>query len=217
MLRRITAIFFPLHVSGLTGPSSGGLNCTCGLWYSPPDFLDLSITRTHNKLTIDIYRKPMTTNTTINFMSNHPLEHKMAASRYHIERMHKLPLDPIKKQKEWEIIQAISESNNVPIKLLQKLYHQTPKRENQRTEQNENKKWTTFTYYSPKIRAVTNIFKNTNLRIAFKTTSTLRQLTRQRQQTPTPDHDRSGIYKIICKSCHKAYVGQTNRSLKTRH
>ena len=55
------------------------------------DFLNLSITRTHNKLTIDIYRKPMTTNTTINFMSNHPLEHKMAASRYHIERMHKLP------------------------------------------------------------------------------------------------------------------------------
>jgi len=63
------------------------------------DFLDLSITRAHNKLTIDIYRKPTTTNTTINFMSNHPLEHKMAAYRYHIERMHKLPLDPIKKQK----------------------------------------------------------------------------------------------------------------------
>ena len=59
------------------------------------------------------------------------------------------------------------------------------------------KKWTTFTYYSPKIRAVTNVLKNTNLRIAFKTTPTLRQLTRQRQQAPTPDHDRSGIYKIV--------------------
>jgi hypothetical protein len=79
-------------------------------------------------------------------------------------------------------MQAIGNSNNLPIKLLQKLYHQTAKRENQRTEQNENKKWTTFTYYSPKLRAVTNIFKNTNLRIAFKTTSTLQQLTRQRQQ-----------------------------------
>ena len=45
------------------------------------DFLDLSITRTHNKLTIDIYRKPTTTNTTINCMSNHPLEHEMAAYR----------------------------------------------------------------------------------------------------------------------------------------
>ena len=28
--------YFLLHVSGLTDPSSGGLNCTCSLWYSPP-------------------------------------------------------------------------------------------------------------------------------------------------------------------------------------
>ena len=27
---------FPLYVSGLTGPSSGGLNCVCSEWYSPP-------------------------------------------------------------------------------------------------------------------------------------------------------------------------------------
>jgi hypothetical protein len=27
---------FSLHVSGLTGPSSGGLNCTYSQWYSPP-------------------------------------------------------------------------------------------------------------------------------------------------------------------------------------
>ena len=35
-LRTISAILFPLRVSGLTGPSSGGLNCTSSLWYSPP-------------------------------------------------------------------------------------------------------------------------------------------------------------------------------------
>ena len=36
-VRTISAILFPLHISGLTGPSSGGLNCTCSLWYSPPE------------------------------------------------------------------------------------------------------------------------------------------------------------------------------------
>ena len=41
----ITAIFFPLQVSGLTGPSSGGLNCTCSLWYSPPLQMSLSCGR----------------------------------------------------------------------------------------------------------------------------------------------------------------------------
>ena len=41
-LRTITVVFFPLHVSGLTGPSSGGLNCTSSLWYSPPLQMSLS-------------------------------------------------------------------------------------------------------------------------------------------------------------------------------
>ena len=44
-LRTISAIPFPLHVSGLTGPSSGGLNCTCSLWYSPPLQTSLSCSR----------------------------------------------------------------------------------------------------------------------------------------------------------------------------
>jgi len=43
--RTITAIFLPLHVSGLTGPSSGGLNCTCSLWYSFPLQMSLSCGR----------------------------------------------------------------------------------------------------------------------------------------------------------------------------
>ena len=44
-LRTISAIFFPLHVSGLTGPSSGCLYCTCSLWYSPPLQMSLSCDR----------------------------------------------------------------------------------------------------------------------------------------------------------------------------
>jgi hypothetical protein len=55
-------------------------------------FLDLQITRNPPNLEIKIIRKPTTTDTTINFYSNRPLEHKMAAHRYHIERMYKLPI-----------------------------------------------------------------------------------------------------------------------------
>jgi len=70
--------------------------------HSSIDFLDLTISREHTRLKIDVYRKPTTTDTTINFFSNHPIEQKMAAYRYHITRMHSLPLDPGKKQKEWK-------------------------------------------------------------------------------------------------------------------
>jgi hypothetical protein len=42
-------------------------------------FLDLLITRQNHKLEIDIYRKSAATDTTINYTSNHPIEHKLAA------------------------------------------------------------------------------------------------------------------------------------------
>jgi hypothetical protein len=61
-------------------------------------FLDLIITRRHTKLEEDVYRKPTTTDTTINFLSNHPIEQKMAVFRFHTTRMHSLPLNPDKKQ-----------------------------------------------------------------------------------------------------------------------
>jgi len=59
----------------------------------------LTITRKQTNLEIDIFHKPTTSDTTINFLSNHPLEHKMAAFRLHISRMYSLPLTPEKSKK----------------------------------------------------------------------------------------------------------------------
>jgi phosphoribulokinase len=30
------------------------------------------------------------------------------------------------------------------------------------------------------------------------------------------EHEKSGIYKITCKTCHKSYVGQTSRNISLR-
>jgi hypothetical protein len=46
------------------------------------EFLDLTIT--HKQLEVGRYRKPTSTDTTLNF---HPIEHKMAAFRFHITQM----------------------------------------------------------------------------------------------------------------------------------
>ena len=84
------------------------------------NFPALKITCNQTNLEIDIYRKPTTTDTTINFHSNHPIEHKMAAFRFHISRMHCPPLNAEKKQKKWGIIQTIAKNNNFPQNLLHK-------------------------------------------------------------------------------------------------
>jgi len=73
-----------------------------------------------------------------------------------------------------------------------------------------------FTYYSPKIRKITNLFKHTDTDIAFSNTNTLHQLTKPKIINETTEHDKSGVYKLTCNTCHKSYIGQTSRSLKLR-
>jgi hypothetical protein len=41
--------------------------------------------------------------------------------------------------------------------------------------QKEKGKWATFTYFGPETRTITNLFQNTNLKIAHKTTNTIKQ------------------------------------------
>jgi len=85
------------------------------------NFLDLLIIRNPTNLEIDIYRKPTTTDITINFLSNHPTKHKIAAYRYHITRMQSLPLTTERQQSEWKTIQAMARNNNFPEKLITNL------------------------------------------------------------------------------------------------
>jgi hypothetical protein len=77
--------------------------------------------------------------------------------------MHCLPLVPDKKQKEWEKIHSIAKNNNFPRRILHKLNHQIQSKIDHTNNGKRQKIWTTFTYHSPKIRRITNLFKNTNL------------------------------------------------------
>jgi len=55
-------------------------------------FLDLNIHRKPNRTELGIYRKETNTDTSIHNQSNHPQEHKVAAYRFHINRLLTLPL-----------------------------------------------------------------------------------------------------------------------------
>jgi hypothetical protein len=60
---------------------------------------------------MEIYRKPTTTNLTINNKSCHPKEHKLAAYRSWLHRLLKLPLDESAKNKELNTITNIAVNN----------------------------------------------------------------------------------------------------------
>jgi hypothetical protein len=76
------------------------------------------------------------------------MEHNLAAYRYHITRMHSLPLTPEQKQAEWTPIQLTAQNNNFPRKIIFNLNQKIRHKRTSLDENNgdKNKIWTTFTY-----------------------------------------------------------------------
>jgi len=66
-------------------------------------------------------------------------------------------------------------------------------------------------------KKITNLFKKTNIGLAFKTTNTTQQLMKQIQTSNTQETDKSGIYRLKCNTYQMAYVGQTNCSHTHRY
>jgi hypothetical protein len=81
----------------------------------------------------------------------------------------------------------------------------------------KNKKWATFTYYSPKIRKLTNLFKHTNINITFKSTNIIQKYTKPKTLDKNQDCNMSGIYRLTCNTCKMSYIGQTSRNVNQRY
>jgi len=94
-------------------------------------------------------------------------------------------------------------------KKAQKQNHTQQQQQETTTPRN---KWITFTYFSPLIRKITNLFRQTDLKIAFRATNTIQQQIAAKQT----HNDTSGIYGLKCKSCDKVYVGQSGRAISVR-
>jgi len=139
------------------------------------NFLDLTINRGRKTISISIYRKTTNTDTTIHYLSNHPFKQKIAAYRYYIQRMLTLPISQIGINKKWTIICAMAKSNSFPESIINNLRKrltlkkQTPKS----IATMSNQKWVHFTFFRPAVRRITNLFKGSNVKIAYRTTNTI--------------------------------------------
>ena len=174
-------------------------------------FLDLMITRAHNTLSINIYRKPTTTDLTIHYKSNHPLQHKTAAYSYMLNRLHNLSLSKLQKEQGLNNIFYIARQNGYPFTLISKLNKNILNRNNSTIDkhiQEGKKTWVVFEYHNPIIRKVTNIFRSSNLKIAYRTSNTTQNILKQNRDT-NDIYANSGIYSLQCRTCQKHYIGQT--------
>jgi len=118
---------------------------------------------------------------------------------------------------EWNKILIMARNNGFPVHLIHGMKRQLMTRKEGTTQtqlvQQYNKKWVTFIYHSPSIYKGTNLFKRTNLRIPLRPTNTIYQQLSNKTNNPNP----SGIYKLKCNTCSRAYVGKFGRPITTRH
>jgi hypothetical protein len=116
-------------------------------------------------------------------------------------------------------LQATTSPHNIITKQKTQLQQQTHTLQNTETHipKSKPKRWAVFTYHSPKIRKLTNPFKHTDIGITFRSTNTTLQLTKSTPKKHKHEHEKSGVYKLICNTCKLAYIEQTSRNLKLRY
>jgi len=108
----------------------------------------------------------------------------------------------------------MAKSNGSPEDKITKLKTHLATKAKKTEQPTSPKKWVTFTHFSPAVRKVTNIFKRSNTGKAFRTTNTI---FKQLSLEGCTNKDPSGIYKIKCNTCNKAYVGQNGRAISVRY
>jgi hypothetical protein len=149
----------------------------------------------------------------------------MSAINYLTNRLISYYLNEIDKNHEYETIKHILHNKYDP-KLLDKFIstrntNLQTQHDTHTTPPKQKTKWSTFTYTDPQTKFITKIFKNTNIRIAYKTNNTIKKLlTHHTQNCSTPitnKFNKSGIYQLICPDCNMKYIGQTGRSFLTRY
>jgi hypothetical protein len=185
--------------------------------YNTITYLDLTTHRHAHHLELGIHRKTTQTDSTIHYTFNHPPQHKLAAYYFYTNRMLSLPITNQATQQEWHLIRTIAMNNGFPIDLIHKLKNKminTPPTQ-YNTNHTHKKTWITFTYHSPLIHNVTNLFKHTNINITFSPTNTIYHLLHNKPHNNSLQA--SEIYQLQCGTCNKSYVRQSDRSIITRY
>ena len=153
----------------------------------------------------------------IHYTANHPHNHKLAAFNLCINRMISMPTTYQATNREWHKILPLARNNGFPEHIIHELKKKLITSKTKATQTNppqkQSNKWITFTFHGPPVHKITNLFRKTVLKIAFRPTNTIFQHMTQKPKNNNP----SGIYQLKCNTCNRAYVGQSGRAISLIH
>jgi len=140
------------------------------------NFLDITIHRTPTNWMISIHRKPTFTDTIIPYTSNHPAQHKYAAIRFLYNRLDTYHLKDDEYKEEEDTIHDILSNNGFPVHTHKPPTLRRPTTTLVEETNTTTHKWASFTYNGKETTFITNLFKKTGLKFAWRTTNTIQKL-----------------------------------------
>lgn len=188
-------------------------------------FLDTHVIRdtANNKLLLDWYIKPTSSERFINYHSNHPEKMKINLVLTLKNRIERISHPSFKEKNIFKLYNILIE-NSYPKNILKKLLYNT--RSHDITENNRRSNilpnTTNIKYFSipniPNLSSrIINIFKNeNNIRISQKINKSVGSLYTKLKDKDEILKKSSVVYSIPCNNCASNYIGQTSRVLKDR-
>lgn len=185
-------------------------------------FLDVMVTRVNNKLDFSVYRKPTNTDRYITRDSYCTKSTKLAAFNSMVYRLLRLPLSIVNYMEELKNIKRIANINGYTEEEIETLVNKQSRKLkkaesstlfSQKTEEKQTR--VSFTFNHTITNHLKPIFKRQNIEMVFGSNNKLRDVLGN-PKDKVEDHQKSGIYQILCQNCNKLYIGQSRRAILTR-
>ena len=186
--------------------------------------IEVMVERVGANLVFDVYRKPCCTERLITSDSNHDFSHKVAAFHSMADRLVSIPMSDDKYEAEVKKMIRMGEVNGYPRSTIINII-------NKHKRKKENLEFSTFfgmkntdeeikrrsVIFYPKVtRTLRRVYKEQGLELVHRNGNSLRQQLGSIKD-PTPDLEKSGIYKINCEiMCLFKYLGMTEREIQVR-
>ena len=189
-------------------------------------FLDtLSVINEDGSIKTRVHRKETHTDQYLNFQSNHPLEHKRGVVKTLAYRAKTVVSEREDRRKELKHLRGALKCNGYPDWILQELGEDNTHDEEKEatsevmvTSDKERKKKipVVIPYIKGFSEQIRRVFGKYGFPAYFKPTNTLRQLLVKPKDPVSKENVVGPVYKIQCEKCEAMYVGETERSLKSR-
>ena len=179
-------------------------------------FLDVLVSRGHDKLLTSVYRKPTHTERYIRLSSHHPHKTITGVLRCMKDRADNI-CGPETRAEELRHLEDVFQANGFPATLVKKTLSAPPRVPRPPPSPTQPSQKTLCTPYvcgvSEKLK---RICTRLNIRTVFTPAHTLKKTLMIVKNRVPEEKKKAVVYQVPCKDCHQLYTGESKRTLKVR-